>query len=272
MLAGSVAAGSLAAAARRPAAGAAPPADHGVDPGDRVTDDAAVTALLPVLRGATALERAVLAAASLWWLEPGAVADLLGMSPAPVREADLAVRRRLLAAHTAARAGAGWEPAEWALDRDLADALDLLLPGAAEPPDAVALVAERRRQVRRRSVVIGTGAALAVGAVASLGVDAVITGASSQAAPLPPGPGDPVWATTRSWPARGRLATDAGVLALVANASPRAHLLYADDLAGQRVVVAATADASGAGGTLVRMWTGLRGAAAGDPHLGEPGA
>ena len=258
-----VLAGSVAAAGRGPASGSPPATDHGVDLGDGAPDDAAVVALLPVLRGATALERAVLAAASVWGLDPGAVADLLGMPPAPVRDADLAVRRRLLAAHTAARAGAGWEPAEWALERDLDDALDLLAPGAAEPPDAVALVAERHRQVRRRSVVIGAGAALAVGAVASLGVDAVMTGASTQAAPLPPGPGDPVWAMTRDWPARGRLATDAGVLALVASASPRAHLLYADDLAGQRVVVAATADASGAGGTLVRMWTGPRGAAAG---------
>ena len=258
-----VVAGSVAAAGRGPTSGSPPGTDHGADLGDGAPDDPAVVALLPVLRGATALERAVLAAASVWGLDPGAVADLLGMPPAPVRDADLAVRRRLLTAHTAARAGAGWEPAEWALERDLDDALDLLAPGAAEPPDAVALVAERHRQVRRRSVVIGAGAALAVGAVASLGVDAVMTGASTQAAPLPPGPGDPVWAMTRDWPARGRLATDAGVLALVASASPRAHLLYADDLAGQRVVVAATADASGAGGTLVRMWTGPRGAAAG---------
>lgn len=87
-----------------------------------------------------------------------------------------------------------------------------------------------------------------------------MSGATSQAEPLPPGPGDPAWATTASWPARGRLATDAGVTALVAGASPRAHLLWADDLAAQRVVVATTADAGGVGGTLVRMWAGPRGA------------
>ena len=172
------------------------------------------------------------------------------------------MRRRLLAAHTAARAASGWEPAEWALDRDLEDALDLMLADHADPPDAVALVGERHRRVRRRSVVLGTGATLAAGAVAAWFVDAVVTGTASQAAPPPPRPGDPVWMSSSSWPARGRLARDAGVAALVAGASPRAHLLWADDLAGQRVVVAATADPSGSRGTLVRMWAGPRGAAA----------
>ena len=50
----------------------------------------------------------------------------------------------------------------------------------------------------------------------------------------------------------------------MAGASPRARLLYADDVAGRRVVIASTADASGASGTLVRMWTGPRGATATD--------
>ena len=76
-----------------------------------------------------------------------------------------------------------------------------------------------------------------------------------------------MWVAANSWPARGRLAGDAGVAALVAAASPRAHLLWADDLAGQRVVVAASADASGTGGTLVRMWAGAAGA---DPAVLTP--
>ena len=127
----------------------------------------------------------------------------------------------------------------------------------------MALVGERHRQVRRRSVVLGAGAALGAAAVTTWAARSVLSGAASTAAPRPPGPDDPAWSRTSTWPARGRLATDPGVLALVAGASPRAHLLYADDVAGRRVVVAATADVSGAGGTLVRMWAGSRGAAAG---------
>ncbi len=223
-------------------------------------DDAVLAALLVVVRGATPLERAALAGATVWGLDPGRVADLLELPPATVVDADLAVRRRLLEAHTAGRAAAGWEPAEWALDRDVDDALDLLLADHTDPPDAVALVGERHRQVRRRSVVLGTGAALAAAGLGAWVIDAVATGAASQPAPQPPRPGDPVWVATNSWPARGRLARDAGVAALVAGASPRAHLLWADDLAGQRVVVAASADASGTGGTLVRMWAGAAGA------------
>jgi len=222
--------------------------------------DTVVLAMARVVAEAAPLERAVLAAATVWGLDPGRVADLLEMPPATARDADLEVRRRLLAAHATARAAAGWEPAEWAVDRDLDDALDLLLGEHGDPPDAVALVGERNRQVRRRSVVLGTGATLVTGVVAAWGVDSVVTGAASETAPLPPRPGDPVWTTSNTWPARGRLATDAGVAALVESASPRAHVLWADDLAGQRVVVAAPADGSGSGGTLVRVWAGSRGA------------
>ena len=231
-------------------------------PPDDLSPDEVLAALTAVVRAAAPLERAVLAAGTAWGLDPYAVADLLEMPPATLRDADLAVRARLLATHTEARVAAGWEPAEWALDRDVADAVDALLVGHDDPPDAVALVGERHRQVRRRSVVLGTGAALAATAATVWAADALVTGAASEAAPLPPAPGDPVWAVTSSWPARGRLATDAGVVALVAGASPRSRLLYADDVAGRRVVIASTADASGATGTLVRMWTGPRGAPA----------
>jgi hypothetical protein len=254
--------GALAATRNRPSARTHDHAQPGPDddgpPDD--PDDLGVAALLPVVRHAVPLERAALAAATVWGLDPGRVGDLLGMPPATVRDADLAVRRRLLAAHTAARAAAGWEPAEWALDRDLDEALDLLLDDLTDPPDVAALVGERHRQVRRRSVLLGTGATLAAGVVTAWVVDAVLSGATSEAAPLPPRPGDPAWTSANSWPARGRLAADAGVAALVASASPRARLLWADDLAGQRVVVAGPADGSGSGGTLVRVWAGSRGA------------
>jgi len=225
-------------------------------------DDAVLVALAAVVRDAATLERAVLAAGTAWGLGPAAVADLLGMPRANLREADLAVRARLLAAHTAARAAAGREPAEWAVDRDVGDAVDALLTGHDDPTDPVALVGQRHRLVRRRSVVVGAGAALAASGVAAWGADAVLTGEATRAAPMPPAPGDPTWALTSSWPARGRLAAEADVVALVDGASPRARLLYADDVAGRRVVVASTADTSGASGTLVRMWTGPRGAAA----------
>ncbi len=230
-------------------------------------DDAVLAALLAVVRSADPLERAALAADTVWGVDPGRVADLIGMSSGTVLDADRAVRGRLLDAHTAARAAAGWEPAEWALDRDLEDVLDKLLADHTDPPDAVALVGERHRQVRRRSVVLGTGAALAAAAVGAWFVEGVAAGAASQPAPTPPGPGDPMWVAANTWPARGGLATDAGVAALVAGASPRAHLLWAGDLAGQRVVVAASADASGTGGTLVRLWAGAAGA---DPRLLAP--
>ncbi|MFL6080087.1 MAG: hypothetical protein ACJ714_09180 [Ornithinibacter sp.] len=223
-------------------------------------DDAVLAALVVVVRSAGPLERAALAADTVWGVDPRRLADLLGMPSATVVDADRAVRGRLLEAHTAARAAAGWEPAEWAVDRDLDDALDLLLTDHTDPPDAVALVGERHRQVRRRSVVIGTGAALAAAAAGAWLVEGVATGTASRAVPTPPGPGDPVWVAANTWPARGGLAQDAGVAALVAGASPRAHLLWADDVAGQRVVVAASADASGTGGTLVRMWAGAVGA------------
>ncbi len=230
-------------------------------------DDAVLAALLAVVRAASPLERAALAAETVWGVDPGRVADLLEASPATVIDADQSLRGRLLEAQTAARAAAGWEPAEWALDRDVEDALDLLLADHTDPPDAVALVGERHRQVRRRSVVIGTGAAVAAAAVGAWFVEGVATGTASQAAPPPPGPGDPVWVAANTWPARGRLAGDPGVAALVAGASPRAHLLWADDLAGQRVVVAASAEASGTGGTLVRLWAGAAGA---DPRSLPP--
>ena len=66
-----------------------------------------LVALTAVVRGAAPLERAVLAAGTAWGLDPYAVADLLGMPAATLRDADLAVRGRLLAAHTGARAAAG---------------------------------------------------------------------------------------------------------------------------------------------------------------------
>ena len=250
---------SLATARRNPAGRPPGPSGEGLDP---ASDDAVLLALVGAVRAATPFERALLAATATWGLDPGQVAGLLEVPPAQARDTDVGLRARLLTTHTAAREAIGREPAEWALDRDVAEAVDLLLPGRPDPPDAMALVDDRRRQVQRRSVVLGAGAALGAAAVAAWGAQSVVTGASSPPAPRPPAPDDPAWARTSTWPARGRLANDPGVLALVAGASPRAHLLFADDVGDRRVVVAATAEASGAGGTLVRMWAGSPGARA----------
>ena len=87
-----VLAGALAAARHHSSARAGGAARPGHDGLDADPDEVVVTALLPVVRRAAPLERAVLAAATVWGLDPGRVADLLGMPPAPVRDADLAVQ------------------------------------------------------------------------------------------------------------------------------------------------------------------------------------
>ncbi|GAA4411086.1 hypothetical protein GCM10023168_31500 [Fodinibacter luteus] len=222
--------------------------------------DASVLALVPVLLGATPLERAALVASTAWDLGDDEIAALLGMPSERVRTARESVRGRLLAAHGAARAAEGHPEAEWALDRDLEAALDLVLRGPDDPPDPAELVAARSRRVHRRSVVLGTVGALAVGTAATWGAREVARGAASGAPPRPPEPGDPVWTTTATWPARGRLAGDPRLAVLATSASTTARLLFADDVLGRRVVVAATAVA-GPGGSRLLLWAGPEGVA-----------
>ena len=156
----SVLRGAVAAAPEAVRPGARRPAP-GADPDD---DDPVLTALEGVLRDATALERALVAAASVWGAGPDEVADLLGMPAADVRERATALRSRLAAAHDTARAAEGLDPADWALDDDLDAVVERLLAGQGDPPDPAALVEDRRRAVRRRSLVTGGAAALAAGA------------------------------------------------------------------------------------------------------------
>ncbi len=218
-------------------------------------DDESVAALVPVLLTAAPLERAVVAASALWDARADETADLLGMPPGPVRDAESAVRTRLLAAHTGARAAMGWAPAEWLLDRDLTDAVDVVLRGHDDPPDPAELVGTRRREVRRRSLVLGGAGAVSLGALGVWAVREVGRGAASGQVAAPPGPSDPVWRSTATWPARGRLANDAGVLDMVRTISPTSRVLFADDLPARRVVVV-RAGGGDASSTVVRLWTG----------------
>ena len=222
-------------------------------------DDESVAALVRVLLTAAPLERAVLAATAQWDSRADETADLLGMPPGAVRDVESAVRTRLLAAHTKARAASGWAPAEWQLEGDLTDAVDLVLRGDDDPPDPAELVDTRRRQVRRRSLVLGAACALSVGAVGVWGVREVSRGAASGQVAARPGPDDPVWRSTATWPARGRLANDAGISDMVRAISPTSRVLFADDLPARRVVVA-RAGGSDVSSTVVRLWTGPHGA------------
>lgn len=263
--------GSPAAAARRSVMTASliratrhprPPAGApGVELADATASDECVAALVPVLRAATPVERAVLAARATWGLTQDETAGLLGMPLAPTRAAEDAVRTRLLAAHTAARVGEGGMPAEWRFEHDLIDAVDLLLGDQDDPPDPAELVGSRRGRVRRRSLVLGGVAAVCVATLGGWAVREVGLGAASGRVTSPPGPGDPVWQSAATWPARGSLAQDAGLAALALTGSPGSRLLFADDLPGRRVVIVGSTNRSGTPGTEVRLWTGHEGAA-----------
>jgi len=244
----------------RPDAGWAP--DPWADPDD---DDPVRTALEAVLHEATPVERAVVAAGTVWGAGPDEVADLLGMPVADVRDRAATLRGRLSQAHDAARAADGLEPADWALDVDLDAAVDHLLGGQGDPPDPAALVEDRRRSVQRRSVVAGGTAVVAAAALGwwAVGRRPAVGVASGPARPtgLPAGT-DPSWQGVSRWPARGRLATDARVQALVVSRSNgAARLLFADDVEGRRLVVSGTLN-PGTEDLTLQAW---HGAAAEDP-------
>ena len=228
-------------------------------------DDPVVAALVRVVRGATPLERALVAAGAVWGAGPDEVAALLGMPAVDTRARSAAVRTRLVAAHDAARAAEGLAPADWALDVDLDAALEVLLAGQGDPPDPAALVEERRRSVRRRSVVAGGAGVLAAGAAAWWLVPrAATTPAGTSAAGSRPGalpsPDDDSWQHPSRWAPRGRLATDARVQALVISRSNGvSRLLFADDVVGHRVVVAGTLN-PGTEDLILQSWQGERGA------------
>ncbi len=250
---------------RRPAPAREPTTDQPSVPSavpweEPAGDDPVVLALVAALHAADPLERAVLAAQEVWDAGPDEVAHLLDRPAGPVHEAATGLRRRLGSAHDAARAAAGLDPARWALDHDTRDAVGHLLRDLDEPPDPAALVAGVAGRLRRRSLVLGGTAAAGLAAGAWAVGSTVVPDAPASPAdrPVPPA-GDPSWASTRTWVARGPLATDPAVRALVEARDPGASLLWAGDAEDLRVVVARR-DLSREGSTTLRVWSGTRGA------------
>ena len=133
------------------------------------------------------------------------------------------------------REGAGAAP--WALERDLARAVDDLLGGLTDPPDPAVLVEERVRRVRRRGLVLGlVAAAAAVGGVAA--AVALRDAPASPAAVALPATTDRAWASTSRWPTRGPLAADPLLRAFPGRrAAWGDHVLWAGDLGSRRLVV-----------------------------------
>ena len=153
--------------------------------------------------------------------------SLLGMPAATLRDADLAVRGRLQAAHTGARAPpAGSRPSgPWSVTSRMpsssADATTTTrpTPWSWSASDAARCAAARSS--------LGGAATLAATAAAAWGVEAVVLRRVLRAAPLPPAPGDPVCGARRApGPRAGQPRhDDPGSLALVAGASPRTPAL-----------------------------------------------
>jgi hypothetical protein len=202
--------------------------------------DPVVTALCDAIRSAPPLERAVLAATLLWGCGPDEVAHLLGHARDGVERPMASLHARLGTAHDTARAASGLEPAPWSRDRDVAAAVDEILRGVSDPPDPAALVADRAGGLRRRLLVTGGVAALAV---AGVGVALVRRGAndpppSARRTPARLAPTDPRWGSVPLWTARGPLADDPEVTALVARSpDPRDRVLWAGDIGAERVVL-----------------------------------
>lgn len=231
--------------------------DEGAAPGDLVTD-----ALVDVLRAAAPLERAVLAGRTVWGLEPDEVAGLLGMPSARARDAATGLRAGLARAHAAARGAHGLGPADWAVERDLDEAIAAVLAGQHDPPDPAALVEDLRLSARRRSVVVA-GVVLAAAGAASWWAVTERDSAplSSGSPPASPDPTDPRWNTVAAWPPRGSLAKDPGILAMVAErTSRRGRLLWAGDALGQRIVVASTYGQPYPPGPMLVAWRAPTGA------------
>ncbi|MBM6401508.1 hypothetical protein [Phycicoccus sonneratiae] len=226
-------------------------------------DTGVPAALLDALARLRPAVRAQVGAGALWETTDDELRALAGEA-APSRADVDAARRELVAAHRAARAADGVPAADHRLDADLADLAHALARALPEPPDPAGLVVDRARRVRRRALVAGAGGLLLAGGVGwvavrdGLGADPV---RPSPQTPTTAGPDDAAWGTTTRWPARGGLADDLGVQALVARAGAGVRLLWAGEVADLRVVVAATPDHPPTS-TAVRAWSGPPGTVA----------
>jgi hypothetical protein len=233
----------------------------GEDGGDSVR-----LALAAVIRAATPLQRAVVGARGVWGAEPDEVADLLGLPAIEVRRAAAALRAGLVAAHDAARTAVGLEPARWALDGELTSVVDQLLSGQPGPPDPAALAEHRRHTVHRRSLVAAGAAVVVTGATAwwVLPRHVASAGPSSTDAALRalPPPDDIRWQSISRWVPRGRLSTDARVLGLVTShgRGAGARVLWADDVAGTRLVLSGSPSGDTSDGVVLQAWQGRAGA------------
>ncbi len=243
----------------RPAVPSAVPWEDASSSGEA---DPVLLALVATLRAASPLERATLAAHEVWDAGPDEVAHLLDRSPAPVREAATSLRGRLAATHDAARSASGLEPARWAVEHDVSDAVTVLLRDLDEPPDPAALVASVAGRLHRRSLVLGGTAAAGLAAAAwAVGTTVVPDQPATPAVrPVPPA-GDPSWARTRTWVGRGRHGRDPDLAAMVAQGDPGATVLWADDVRSRRIVIARR-NLSREGSTTLRVFAGPQGAPA----------
>lgn len=225
-----------------------------------VADDPVATALLTSLAALEPRARAALAAEVVWREPVATVPGAEHLAPEAVQ-----ARAVLATVHAAARVAEGLSPDAGRLAPDL-DALAARLDAARLPaPDPAGLLAPGRPTTRRALVAAAVALPLGGGAWwAAARSDGTATRTAASDATPTTAEGDPlVWASARTWPARGRLGRTADVQGLVATQAPGGRVLYADDVHGIRVVVAGLVDPAGGRGPLLRLWSGPAGTDAG---------
>lgn len=225
--------------------------------------DPVVAAVLGVLVAADPLDRTLVGARLLWDARAHDVAHLLDRPHGELAGREQALDARLATARAHARRDAGLPPdVGWAgRERDVEEAVGLLLRDQGDPPDPTALVVRRTGAVRRRHVLLGGAAAalVATGGAAAVLLREEPAPAADGVRPVPPA-GHASWSSTQSWAARGPLAHDPGVRALARTpGGPPARILWAGDVDDRRVVVAARQGNVALDGTELLLWTGRRG-------------